>query len=93
MRPLIEHYEKRGEKLALRLQFLDILGFFVNSAGTVLVSLDLTTWVSLTVAVVAVITGIVEFTQLRNQVVSINLALSDCARHPLMILGYMYTLP
>ena len=37
----------------------------------------LTEWISLTVAIVAVLTGIIEFTQLRNQVVSVNLALKE----------------
>ena len=66
--------------------------FFINSCGAVLAAIEvvgpvndegeittigLTEWISLTVAIVAVLTGIIEFTQLRNQVVSCNLALKD----------------
>ena len=83
MRPLIENYEKKVQTLAFRLQVLDILGFILNSTGTVLVAVGQTAWVSVTVALVAVLNGVTEFTQLRNQVVSVNLALNEL--HKLMV--------
>ena len=72
-------------KLAFRLLMIDIMTFVVNALGAVLAAIEvggvgLTEWISLTVATVAVLTGIVEFTQLRNQVVSCNLALKDLQR-------------
>jgi len=77
VRPLIEHYEKRAVQLANRLIFYETLTFVLNSSGAVLAIFGFYEWVTLTVAVVAVLSGVIEFTQLRSQVVSVNLSLRD----------------
>jgi len=77
VRPIEEKLERHTMKLAWRLQMFDMLGFVFNSAGTILAAVALTEFVSLTVAIVAVLTSIVEFSKLRDQVVSSNLALRD----------------
>ena len=61
---------------------MEILSFFFNSVGSVFAidfgeGLSYTEWIALTVTIVSVLTAIVEFTQLRNQLVSCNLALRD----------------
>jgi hypothetical protein len=78
-RPLIERYKKQAAKLAFRLNTVEVAGFFIISLGTVFAVefVNFGEWVSLTVATVAILTAVVEFTQLRNQVVSINLTLGD----------------
>jgi hypothetical protein len=83
-RPLAERIEKTVGKLSIRLQVCDIVSFIVNATGSILAALQWTEWISFTVATVAVLTGIVEFTQLRNQVVSCNLALRDLQAIELM---------
>ena len=77
VRPLTERLEKQAVKLSGRLQFLDILGFCISATGTILAAYGLNSWISVTVAVSSVVFSITEFTQLRNQVVSTNLALRD----------------
>ena len=77
VRPLTERLEKQAVKLAGRLTILDLISFTVASSGTVLAAFGYETWISLTVALSAVIFSITEFTQLRNQVVSTNLSLRD----------------
>jgi len=77
VRPLIEHYEKQAVRLANRLNLYETFTFILNSSGAVLAVVGFYEWVTLTVAVVAVITGVIDFTQLRNQVVSVNLCLRD----------------
>jgi hypothetical protein len=77
VRPLCQRFEKQAVKLAGRLMFLDVLGFLVNGSGAVLAAYDENAWISLTVAISGVIFSITEFTQLRNQVVSTNLAIKD----------------
>ena len=79
VRPLIEKYEKRSAELSNLLTLLDVVGFAVNSLGAVLAVdfVNFSEWVALSVAIAAVLTGVIEFTQLRNQVVSVNLALGD----------------
>ena len=67
----------QASRLSFKLTTYDLLGICVNSMGAVLAAIEFSEWVTLTVAVVATLTGIVEFTQLRNQVVSNNLALRD----------------
>ena len=79
-RPLMEHYEKEAFKLANRLVLYETIIFVVNAAGAFLAVVQFDEWVTLTVAVVAVLTNVIEFTQLRNQVVSVNLALRDLQR-------------
>ena len=79
VRPLIERWEAQAARLAFRLNFIEILGFIINSSGAVLATgfANASEWVALTVAIGAVLTAIVEFTQLRNQLVSLNLALRN----------------
>ena len=79
VRPMIERLEKQVMRLSLRLQICEFLGFTFNAVGAIFAvdAVALTEWISLTVAIVAVLTGIIEFTQLRNQVVSVNLALKE----------------
>ena len=76
----MEHYEKEAFKLANRLVLYETIIFVVNAAGAFLAVVQFDEWVTLTVAVVAVLTNVIEFTQLRNQVVSVNLALRDLQR-------------
>ena len=77
VRPLAERLEKQAVKLAVRLTLLDILGFMFSGAGAILAAYTYNSWISLTVALNAVVNSITEFTQLRNQVVSTNLALRE----------------
>lgn len=77
LRPLIEHLEKQAFRLSVKLSFYEILGFVVNSLGAALAVVQMTEWVSLTVALAAILAGVIEFTQMRNQLVSNNLALRD----------------
>ena len=77
VRPLIELYERKAVKLASRLSLYELLTFAINASGTLLAVFRFDEWVTFTVAVVAVLTAVVEFTQLRNQVVSVNLSLRD----------------
>lgn len=77
VRPIAEKLEKHTTKIARRLQMCDMAGFIFNSTGTILAAVSLTEWVSLTVAVVSVLASVVEFSKLREQVVSSNLALRD----------------
>jgi len=76
-RPLKDRLERQVEKLSMRLQVLDVLGFILNSTGAVFAAYKFSEWIALTVMIVSVLSSIVEFTQLRNQVVSCNLALRD----------------
>jgi hypothetical protein len=77
VRPLIEHYEKQASRLAFKLATYEVLGFVVNSLGAVLATINFTEWVTLTVFASTILTAIVEFTQLHDQVVSNNLALRN----------------
>jgi hypothetical protein len=79
LRPLTERLEKQAAKLSSRLTYCECLIFFFNMVSAVLAvdAVNCTEWISLTVAAISVISGLVEFTQLRNQVVSCNLALRD----------------
>ena len=54
-----------------------MLGFAVNALGAAPAAVQLTEWVTFTVTVAAILTGVIEFTQLRNHLVSHNLALRD----------------
>ena len=76
-RPLMERYEKQVMHLSRKVQLYDILGLLVNALGAVLAALDFTEWVTLTVAIVATLAAIIDFTQLRNHVIANNLALRD----------------
>ena len=79
VRPLLEMYEKHGRKLSSRLQSMEIAGIVINSMGAVLASsfIDCQEWVSLTVAIVMLLTNIIEFHQLKGQVVAVNLTLGE----------------
>jgi hypothetical protein len=77
VRPIVEKFEKHCTKLAWRLQAIDLLSFLLNSLGTVLAACGLTEFVSLSVALVFVLNSIIEFSKLRDEVVSSNLALRD----------------
>lgn len=77
VRPLIENYEKMAVSLSNRLVLYETMIFVVNAFGAMLAVMAFDEWVTLTVAVVAVLTNVIEFTQLRNQVVSVNLAVRD----------------
>ena len=77
VRPIVDSLEQRAIKLAAQLQRCEIATYLINAAGAILAALNWTEWVSLTVALVAVVTGIIEFTQLRNQLVQTNLSLRD----------------
>jgi len=79
-RPLKERLERQVQKLSWRMQTLDVLGFVLNSAGAVFAAYNYSEWIALTVMIVSVVSSLVEFTQLRNQVVSCNLALRDIER-------------
>ena len=79
-RPLQHRLERQAEKLSRRMQLLDVLGFMLNSVGAIFAAYNYTEWIALTVMVVSVISSLVEFTSLRDQVVSCNLALRDIER-------------
>ena len=77
MRPLVDCLERQALKLSKQLQRCEISTYVINALGAVLAAINWTEWTSLTIAVVAVLTGIIEFTQLRNQLVQTNLSLRD----------------
>ena len=77
VRPLVEHYERLAVRLAGRLQLCEILGFCIASSGAVLAAFHFEEWVTLTVALVAILVAVVEFSQLRNHLIAVNLALRD----------------
>ena len=79
-RPLQQRLERQAEKLSWRMQLLDVIGFILNSAGAIFAAYNYTEWIALTVMVVSVISSLIEFTALRDQVVSCNLALRDIER-------------
>jgi hypothetical protein len=80
LRPFTERVERQATKLAWRLQILDVLGFIFNAAGAIFAMAQFSEWISLSVTVCAVLSAMTEFTQLRDQVVSCNLALQDLQR-------------
>ena len=79
VRPLIESYETQAIGLAKRLQWLEIAALLANLAGVVFATgfVNFGEWVSLTVVLVALLTGVLEFTQLKNRVVYINLSIGE----------------
>ena len=77
LRPLIEHLEKQAFRLSVKLSLRNS-GFVVNSLGAALAVVQMTEWVSLTVALAAILAGVIEFTQMRNRLDTNNLALRDC---------------
>ena len=77
VRPVIDMLEKRALKLSWRLGTLEILGFTIQSSGAILGAFAWYEWVALTVALAAIIQGIIEYVNLPNQVTSVNLALRD----------------
>jgi len=84
-RPLIESYEKLSVRLATQLRQLELAGFVVNLIGAVMATsfVNFAEWLSLTVAICALLSGVVEFTQLKKRVVAVNLALGEL--HSLMV--------
>ena len=79
VRPLIESYETQAIGLAKRLQWLEIAALLANLVGVVFATgfVNFGEWVSLTVVLVALLTGVLEFTQLKNRVVYINLSIGE----------------
>ena len=77
VRPLIQQLERQTNRLSSRLSVYDMLGFFLNALGAALAVLQLSEWVTFTVVARALVSGMVEFTQLRNQLVSSNIALRE----------------
>ena len=76
-RPVAEHFENQAARLSFRLQCTEVVAFVANATGAALAIFEFSEWVSLSVAAVYVVSSIAEFAQLRNQVVSLNLALRD----------------
>jgi len=77
MRPIMKMLENRANKLSKRLAIIEILGFFVQSAGSIIAVFEFTEWVAMTVAIASLLSAFIEFINLRNQVTSVNLALRD----------------
>ena len=64
----MEMLEKRATKLAFRLNLLEILIFIIQSSGAILASFEWFEWVALTVSIGAVLQGLIEYVNLRDQV-------------------------
>jgi len=77
LRPVKAKLQRHVDKLSFRLSLMEILGFFVQAAGSVFALFHFSEWVAVTVAIAAVVQSFVEFMQLKNQVTSINLAVRD----------------
>ena len=74
---VINMFERRANKLSRRLMTIEILGFIIQSSGAVLAIFEYTEWVALTVAIAAVLQGLIEFMNIRDQLTSVNIALKD----------------
>jgi len=77
VRPVMEMLEKRATKLAFRLNLAEILIFIIQSSGAILASFEWFEWVALTVSIGAVLQGLIEYVNLRDQVTSVNLAVRE----------------
>ena len=77
-RPLTTYLERTAPYRAFEQQFLEILIFFFNSLGAVFVGMDMAAYVPLTVAVSAIISSFMDFTNLTKQVEAYNKSLTDC---------------
>ena len=77
VRPVINMLERRANKLSHRLMAIEILGFVIQSSGAVLAIFEYTEWVAMTVAIAAVLQGLIEFMNIRDQLTSVNIALKD----------------
>jgi len=77
VRPVIAKFQKHANKLSWRLSFIEIIGFCIQSSGSIFGTMHFDEWVAFTVAIAAVLQSFIEFMQLRNQVTSLNLALRD----------------
>jgi len=79
VRPLIDSYEKLASRLSQRLKQLEIAAYAVNLLGVVLATSFVNSgeWLSLTVAVVALLGGTIEFGQLKSRLVALNLSLAE----------------
>jgi hypothetical protein len=79
--PLCTHIERTAPWRAFQLQVIEILVFFINSSGAVLVGVDedgtLTSYVAITVAIAAVLNSYLEFSRLAKQVEAYNTAQRD----------------
>ena len=76
-RPLITYLERTAPWRAFELQMLEIFIFCFNSLGAILVGLGYEPYVSLTVAVAAVLKSFMDFANLSKQVEAYNAALRD----------------
>ena len=79
-RPMVTYLERTAPWRAFELQLLEILIFFINSMGAVLVGLgdgEFVPYVSLTVAIAAVAKGLMDFANLSKQVEAYNTALRE----------------
>ena len=76
-RPVCTYLERTAPWRAFELQMLEIIIFIIGSLGAVLVGIgpDFTPWVSLTVAISAVLKSLCDFANLEKQVEAYNTAL------------------
>ena len=76
-RPVGTYLERTAPWRAFEMQFLEILIFIFNSLGAVLVGMQYTPYVPLTVAIAAILASFIDFTNLSKQVEAYNAALRD----------------
>ena len=73
-RPILERLERRGRRLAIWLQVIEVIIFVIQALGTVLAAIGMGEWVAFTVTLAGLITERIAASSMREQLVSTNLA-------------------